>query len=95
MDGIKKYKIGDNILKVHYLVKRLTLRLIKSDKHFHSYDLNSLTVVLYIFFNNAILSNELSVQKLLKGLMVLDCLSQNVSILRLHDKQKSAKIRIF
>ena len=43
----RKYKIRDDFLKVNYLVKGLTLRLIKSDKNHHSYYLNSITVVLY------------------------------------------------
>ena len=33
----QKYETSDDILKVHYLVKRLTLRLIKSYKNYHGY----------------------------------------------------------
>ena len=46
---------------MHYLVKRLTLRLIKLHKNYRSYYLNNLTVELY-FFIYVILSNELWVQ---------------------------------
>ena len=44
-----------------------------------------------IFFTFAITSNELLVQTFSEFLIDLDCLSQNVSISRFHDYQKSAK----
>ena len=44
---LKRYAISDNILKVHYLVKSSTFRLIKSNKNYHSYYLKILTVELH------------------------------------------------
>ena len=46
----------ETILKVHYLVKRLTIRLIKSNINWGSYYLNGITVVLYFSF---ILSHQI------------------------------------
>ena len=42
-----------------------------------------------------ILSNELLVQTFSEFLMDLNCVSQNVSISRLHDNQKSGNICVF
>ena len=38
----KKYRINDNILKVCFLVKRLSHHLIKLDKNYRSYYLNTI-----------------------------------------------------
>ena len=73
------------MLKVHYLVKRLTVRLIKAYKNYYN----------VIYFIYVILSNKLLIQKFSKVLMDLDCLSQNLSISCLHHYQKSANICVF
>ena len=38
------------LMKVHYLLNRLTHRLIKLDKNNRSYYLNAITVVLYFLY---------------------------------------------
>ena len=63
-------KTSDDFLKVHYHVKRLTLRLIKS-YNYRSYYLNSITVVLHFLY--VFLSNEVSGQKFSKVFIDLDC----------------------
>ena len=57
--------------------------MIKSDQNYRSYNLNSIPLVLYFVYLCQLQWNELSVQ-FLKVLMYLDCLSQSVSISRLH-----------
>ena len=69
----KNFEISDDILKLHYLVKRLTLCLIKLDKNCRSYYLKRLTFELY--FSYTYFSNELLVQTFSEFLMDLDYLS--------------------
>ena len=71
---------------MHYLVKTLTFRLIKSDKNYY---LNTITVVLYFLY---VLSYQMNFQKFSKVVMDLNCLSQIMLISRLHDNQKSGNI---
>ena len=94
----KKYITSVGILKVHYLVKKLSLRLIKSGKNYRSCYLNNITAVLYFSYINVYvtLSNELiGWKKFSNFLMGLDCYPQNESISHLGDYQKYANICFF
>ena len=60
--------MSDNIPKVCSLVKRLSHHLIKLDKNYRSYYLNSITVVFYFLYicTYVISSNEVLVQKIFR-----------------------------
>ena len=77
---------------MHYLVKRLTLRLIKLDKNYRNYYLNSITIVLYFLLYMS--SYQINFQfKNFQKLMDLNCLPQNLTTNL--DYQKSANICFF
>ena len=79
---IKNDKISDDFLKVHYLVKRLTLRLIK---------LNSITVVLYFLYMSAY-QTDFQFKNSQKFWWIL-IVYHNVS--RFYGNQKSSNICVF
>ena len=64
--------MSDNILKVHYLIKRLKLGLIKTNKNYCSYYLKSLAVDIFL--------TELSTQTFAEFLINLDCLSEYMHV---------------
>ena len=68
-----------------YLVKKLTLCLIKSYKNCRSYYLKNLKVELYLA--HIYFSTELLFKKCSDLLTDLDCLSENVSISNVKDHQ--------